>query len=253
MSQKTRSTKKRKKTTNNIKSAGRISADLKKQLKQNQRLMKMEEAQQKVNSAKIEEAQVLANLMFSVNAIAKVLTEKKIKVISAEVDETGHAVTDADGRIKTREVEVPIISIQELNIARMQVVNDYHKERAAQLEQEKRESQTYEYNGETYTAKEWSEVLGCTLVEFNEFVDMGCGIEDIVQTLSDKEFTDDEKELIDQKVQQAVSNARTVDTGNGESDSDEEDEPIEIDLEQLSESELELYLSDGTVPERLHV
>jgi len=236
------------KKTPQSKQVKQMSAELKKQIKLHERLATLEKAQQKVNDVRVEEAQVVANLMFSVNAIAKILTEKKISLTTAEIDENGFAVVDEDGRVKTKEVEIPLSSMAELNLARAQVINDYHKEREAQLAAERKEQQTYEYNDEEHTAAEWAEILGVSATEMQEFLDMGMEMQDIVETLADQELEEDEKELIDKKVNEAVEKAKAAKSnGNGSHD----EEPKEVDLDLLSEEEMEVYLMNGTVPERL--
>lgn len=245
-----RSQKPRKRKTTSTKSSKmqKMSADLKKQIKLHQRLETLETAQQKINDTRIEEAQVVANLMFSVNAIARVLTEKKIKITTAKVDENGFAVANAEGKLETVEVEIPILSMHELNVARAQVINEYHKERAQMLEEERKQMTEYTYNDETHTAVEWSQILGCTFQQFQEYIDMGCEIDDIVETLAEENLEEREKQFIQDKVNEAVErakSARSNGNGNGETKQDE------IDLDSLTEDEMMAYLEDGTVPERL--
>lgn len=243
-----------------------MTAELKKTLKQQERLQTIEMAQKKSNDLKIEEAQLLANMMFSVNAIARALTEKKLEMTVAETDEQGHVLydLDADGKpvIKTKLVQIPLVTLQELNIQRMHVIQEYHEERRKEREAEEAANKKYDYNGESHTSTEWAEVLGVSQQDMDEYLAMGSSMQDIVETLAEENLKPDEKQLIRDKVQEAVDKAKAAkaaEGGNGKCYHGEDmvgdpegDGKYEVDLDKLTEDEMTAYLETGAVPERLN-
>jgi len=254
-----------------------ISMELKKTIKQQERLATLEQAQQKINQTKIEEAGLLANMMFSLNAIARCLTEKKLEMITAVTDDQGHVLYDLDSEgkpiIKTTKVQIPIVTLQELNVYRMIVVQEYQEERRKELEAEEAANKKYKYNDEEHTASEWAELLGITQKEMDEYLKMGVGVQDIVETLAEENLEPDEKLLICQKVKEAVDKAkaaREVQGGDGKTmglpgeegsnvtemlplltkvyhGEDMVGEP-EFDLNNLNEEQMERYLETGELP-----
>lgn len=253
-----------------------MTAELKKTLKQQERLSTIEHAQQKANDLKIEEAQLLANMMFSVNAIARCLTEKKLEFVTAETDEQGHVLYDLDAEnkpvIRTKKVQLPLVTLQELNVQRMHVIQEYHEERRKEREAEEAKNKTYKYNDEEHTADEWAELLDITSEEMHEYLKMGADMQDVVETLAEENLKPDEKELIRQKVQEAVVRAKharaaAAEGGNGKTAglpgdanvvalfppmSEEQKQAQvapDVDLDSLTEAQMERYLETGALPE----
>jgi hypothetical protein len=273
-----------------------MTAELKKTIKQQQRLQTIEQAQAKANDLKIEEAQLLANMMFSVNAIARALTEKVYKFRVPVVNDEGyaeivkHPETGEVLGIATEELSLPLLSMGELNISRMRVIQEYHEERRKEKEAEEAAAKKYKYNDEEHTAAEWAELLGISTEQMDEYLHMGAEMQDIVETLAEENLKPDEKQLIRDKVQEAVNRAKAaraeaqsgVDKtmglpseegsnvvemfppkpkgGNGtpidqsrETGLPPAGEMVELDLDSLTEDEMAAYLETGAVPERLHV
>lgn len=269
-----------------------MTAELKKTIKQQQRLQTIEQAQAKSNDLKIEEAQLLANMMFSVNAIARALTEKVYKFRVPVVNDEGyaeivkHPETGEVLGIATEELSLPLLSMGELNISRMRVIQEYHEERRKEKEAEEAAAKKYKYNDEEHTAAEWAELLGISTEQMDEYLHMGAEMQDIVETLAEENLKPDEKQLIRDKVQEAVNRAKTArateaateeprvepgvvateedkvaSSGNGKTMGlpGEEGSNVvemfpaetaspEVDLESLTEDQMERYLETGELP-----
>lgn len=259
-------TKKTSKTKPTSPKMKQMTAELKKTIKQQQRLQTIEQAQAKSNDLKIEEAQLLANMMFSVNAIARALTEKVYKFRVPIVNNEGyaeivkHPETGEVLGIATTELSLPLLSMGELNISRMRVIQEYHEERRKEKEAEEAAAKKYKYNDEEHTAAEWAELLGISTEQMDEYLHMGAEMQDIVETLAEENLKPDEKQLIRDKVQEAVNRAKTAreaQGGNGKSNvvefpTKESPSEPELDLDQLTDDEMAAYLETGAVPERLH-
>jgi len=138
-----RSTEKRKKekSKQQQKSAApvrQMTKDMKRRMMDDTRLRTLESNYNDLAEMKSNESKLMADLMFSVNAIVKALAQKTFKMTVADRDEEGNIRYDiVTGTLITKMVEVPLVTMSELNNARLEVIEDFKRERDLEDAREK--------------------------------------------------------------------------------------------------------------------
>jgi hypothetical protein len=204
MSRRSTKPKKKSKKTPKPRNVRELSASMKKSLNLNKRLADLQAHQERQKEVKLNEAEFLANLMFSVNALVNAMTTRRIPVL--DLDENNRVQLNDDGTI--RYVYQPLISHSELNQARAKAIEDYTAEVKKDLEMSEARARVLEYDGEKKSLEEWAQFLEISCEQLQEYLEMGADLEDIIAIRAEESLTESEQAFIKEKVSEVLETSK---------------------------------------------